>query len=194
MQKVARGEVLPIAEYEQLRPHFRARIIAEKKPRRVAVGEHISMVFENHDTVLYQIQEMLRTERITQEAGVLHEIHTYNDLIPGAGQLSFTLFVEIPDAALRERMLVELEGLERTVALEVDGQKFAAFGDFAGVLPGRTTAVHYLKFDLSSAPAALERMRNRTAKAALVVGHAKHPASTELSPATLASLAEDLAS
>lgn len=193
MHKVARGEVLPIADYEQLRPQFRARIIAEKKPRRVAVGEHISMVFENHDTVLYQIQEMLRTERITNEAGVLHEIETYNDLIPGPGQLSFTMFVEIPDAALRERMLIELEGLERTVSLEVEGTRFAAFGDFAGVLPGRTTAVHYLKFDLSAAPAAMQSLRQKSAKVALIIDHAKHPARTELSAATLASLAQDLA-
>lgn len=194
MQKVTRGEVMGIADYEQVRPHFRARIIAEKKPRRLAVGEHISVVFENHDTVLYQIQEMLRTERITSEAGIQHEIETYNDLIPGPGQLSFTMFVEIPDAALRQRMLVELEGLERSVALEVDGEKLAAFGDFAGVLPGRTTAVHYLKFDLSAAPGALERMRNKSAKAALVIAHPKHPARTELSAVTLEKLAEDLAS
>jgi hypothetical protein len=154
------------------------------------VGEHISVVFENRDTVLYQIQEMLRTERITSEAGILHELTTYNDLIPGAGQLSMTLFVEIPDRELRERMLVELEGLERTVTLEVGDERFAAKGDFAGVLPGRTTAVHYFKFELSSA--AQEQLRRRAKSVAVVISHPKHPARTELGAAGVAQLAADL--
>lgn len=192
MRKVSRDEILPISEYETIRPHFRERIIAEKKPRRLAVGEHISVVFENRDTVLYQIQEMLRTERITSEPAILHEIATYNDLIPAPGQLSVTLFVEIPDRELRERMLVELAGLEHRVALTVDDERFPARGDFAGVLPGRTTAVHYLKFDLSAQAA--EKLREKNARAALVIDHPKHLARTELGPATLAKLAEDLSS
>jgi hypothetical protein len=190
MHPVTRGEILPIAEYEIIRPRFRQRIIEEKKIRRVALGEHLSAVFENRDTVLYQIQEMLRTERITSEPAIEHEISTYNDLIPGAGQLSLTLFVEIPDRELRERTLVELAGLEDTVALEVDSERFAATGDFAGVLPGRTTAVHYFKFTLSAK--AQEAIRRGQA-AALVVSHPRHPARAELPPATLASLAADLA-
>ena len=108
MQPITRGEILSIAEYELIRPHFRSRIIADKKLRRLAVGDHISVVFENRDTVLYQIQEMVRTERITSEPAIAHELATYNDLIPASGQLSITLFVEIPDAALREKMLIEL--------------------------------------------------------------------------------------
>jgi len=93
MRPIQRDEVLPIGEYETLRERFRSRIIEEKRPRRVRVGEHISVVFENRDSVLYQIQEMVRTERITSEHAILHEIETYNDLIPGEGQLSLTLFV-----------------------------------------------------------------------------------------------------
>lgn len=190
MQRIKRDEILPIGEYETIRAQFRDRIIAMKKPRRISVGEHISVIFENRDTVLYQIQEMLRTERITREPAIEHEIATYNDLVPGSGQLSITLFVEIPDAALRERMLVELAGLENTVALEIDGTALPAHGDFAGVLPGRTTAVHYFKFDLPAAQQ--DSLRRGTAKAALVVTHAKHPARTELPRDTVAALAEDL--
>jgi hypothetical protein len=190
MKKVDRGEILPIAEYEVIRPHFRSRVIAEKQLRRIAVGEHISVVFENHDTVLFQIQEMLRAERITSESGIAHEIETYNDLIPAAGQLSITLFVEIPDRELRERMLVEFEGLERSVVLCVDDEEFPAVGDFAGVLPGRTTAVHYLKFALSQT--AQDKLRSGGVSVALVIRHPKHPARTELSRATVQTLAEDL--
>ncbi len=192
MRPIERGELLPLSEYETIRARFRDRIIADKKPRRLSVGEHISVVFENRDTVLYQIQEMLRTERITSEPAILHELETYNDLIPKDGELSMTLFVEIPDRELRERMLVELEGLERSVALEVDGESFPARGDFAGVLPGRTTAVHYFKFTLSQAAA--DKLRSRAAKVAVVISHPQHPARTELGPASLASLAQDLGS
>lgn len=190
MRTIARGEILPIAEYETIRPHFRARIIEEKRARRLQLGEHLSAVFENRDTVLYQIQEMLRTERITAEPAILHEIETYNDLVPAAGQLSLTLFVEIPDRDTRERMLVELAGLEDTISLEVDGERFPAQGDFAGVLPGRTTAVHYFKFTLSAA--AQEAIRQRRARAAVIVGHPGHPVRGELGPQMLASLAADL--
>lgn len=190
MLPIKRSEILPLGEYETIRPHFRDRIIAMKKPRRISVGEHISVIFENRDTVLYQIQEMLRTERITREPAIEHEIATYNDLVPAKGQLSITLFVEIPDAALRERMLVELAGLENTVALEVDGTALPARGDFAGVLPGRTTAVHYFKFDVPVEKQ--DSLRRGTAQAALTVSHAKHPARTELPRDTIAALAEDL--
>src|SRR5271168_3775318 len=105
MKPVQRNEILPIGEYELVRPHFRARVIEEKKARRLQVGEHLSAVFENHDSVLLQIQEMLRTERITAEAAIAHEIETYNELVPARGQVSLTLFVEIPDKETRDRML-----------------------------------------------------------------------------------------
>src|SRR5262249_23624595 len=96
MKRVERGEVLGLAEYEQIRDAFRARVIGEKRTRRVQVCPEVSAVFENHDTVLFQIQEMLRAERITKEAGISHEIDTYNELIPAQNELSATMFVEIP--------------------------------------------------------------------------------------------------
>jgi hypothetical protein len=191
MQPIQRNEILPIGEYETLRPRFRARVIDEKKARRVTIGDHLSAVFENRDSVLLQIQEMLRTERITAEPAITHEIETYNDLIPGEGQLSLTLFVEIPDKATRDRMLVELAGLEDTIEVEIDGRRFAARGPRPdGFVPGRTTAIHYLKATLDAdARAALASGK---AKAAIVVGHPRLAARAELGRATLAKLAEDL--
>lgn len=118
MRTIERSEILPIGDYEQVRAHFRARVIAEKRPRRVKLGDHLSAVFENRDTVLLQIQEMLRTERISSEPAVKHELETYNELIPRENELSVTLFVEIPDRELRDRMLIELAGLERYVGIE----------------------------------------------------------------------------
>lgn len=191
MTPITRSEILPLGDYEQVRPHFRARVIAIKKPRRVALGQRMSAVFENRDSVLLQIQEMLRTERITAEEGILHEIETYNDLLPGPGQLSVTVFVEIADKAERDRTLEELKGLERSISLEVDGQRHAAQGDPREVLEGRTTAVHYMKIDLG--PAAAAAIAAGTASAALIVDHPAYQARAELSRDTIRSLAGDLA-
>jgi hypothetical protein len=191
VKPIQRDEVLSIGEYERVRPHFRARVIEEKKRRRVMVGDHLSAVFENRDSVLLQIQEMLRTERITAEPAILHEIETYNDLVPGARQVSLTVFVEIPDKPTRDRMLVELAGLEDTIGVEVDGEVFPATGKLPdGFVEGRTTAVHYLKATLD--PAAVASITGGKGKVALVVNHPKLAARTDLPPATLSSIADDL--
>ncbi|MGK3996036.1 DUF3501 family protein [Sorangium sp. So ce1024] len=190
MRPIDRNEVLGIGEYEAIRERFRSRIIEEKRPRRVRIGDHLTAVFENRDSVLFQIQEMLRTERITSESGILHEIETYNDLIPGPGQLSLTLFVEIPDRALRDRMLIDLVGLEDTVSLEVDGVAARAAGKRDGSMEDRTTAVHYLKVDLpAEAQAAIKA---RKAAASIVVAHPRYTVKAPLGRATLDKLAEDL--
>ncbi len=191
MKPIQRNEVLPIGEYEGIRPHFRARVVAEKKVRRAELGEHLSAIFENRDSVLLQIQEMLRTERITAEAAIAHEIETYNDLVPGPGQLSLTVFVEIPDKATRDRMLVELAGLEDRIGVEVDGKVFPATGKRPdGWVEGRTTAVHYLKATLEAG--SIAAITAGKARVALVVDHGKLSARAELGKAALASLAEDL--
>jgi hypothetical protein len=193
MKKVERNELLGLAEYEQIRPQFLARIISEKKTRRLLVCDEISAVFENHDTALFQVQEMLRTERITKEAAILHEIETYNDLVPGEAELSVTMFVEIADAATRERRLVELAGLEGKIALEVLGKKIAGRNESRGVLPDRTTAVHYLKFPLGKELAA--RLAERGNSAGAMFFLLEHPRLTvrkEVPAATVSSLIEDL--
>ena len=192
MVLVQRSEILPIGDYEMIRPHFRARVIEEKRARRVKLGEHLSVVFENHDSVLLQIQEMLRTERITREDAVLHEIETYNDLVPGPGQVSVTVFVEIADKEIRDRALVDLAGLEETIGIEVDGEVYPFSGPRpAGYQAGRTTAVHYFK--ATPSPAAVARLQTRAARAALVANHPGYTARAELGAAALAGLAVDLA-
>jgi Protein of unknown function (DUF3501) len=193
MKPVHESEILPLGEYEAVRPHFRARVVAEKKARRVEVGEHVSAVFENHDSVLLQVQEMLRTERITAAAAVRHELDTYNDLVPGPHELSLTVFVEIPDKATRDRMLVELAGLEGAIGVEVDGQVFPATGKLPdGFVEGRTTAVHYLRATL--APEAEAAVVSGKARMAVVIDHPRLQARGELGARAVASLAEDLRS
>jgi uncharacterized protein DUF3501 len=191
MRRVQRNEIMDLGAYEQIRDRFRARIIAEKKNRRFDVGDEMSVVFENHDTVLFQVQEMLRTERITSPPGIAHEIETYNDLIADADELSATLFVEIPDRDTRDRRLMELVGMERAVALEVGGAIIPATFDERSVLPDRTLAVHYLKFPLGVGSAA--RWEAARGEVAFVINHPKLSVRVLLPPAVFTALAEDLA-
>lgn len=190
MQKIERSEILPIGEYETIRERFRARVIQEKKARRVRLCDILSLTFENRDTVLMQIQEMTRTERITSEDGIRHEIDTYNELVPGDGELSITLYVEIPEKTERLSKLVDLCGLEDHVALEIDGERSPAVGKRLGDAMGRTTAVHYLKFLLSDR--AREGLLSEKAKVLMTVNHPALTASVELGPETRRSLAGDL--
>lgn len=200
MKVIQRGEVLGLADYEAIRDRFRARVIQEKKARRVALGPDASCLFENRDTVLMQIQEMLRTERITRDAAIQHEIDTYNELIPKEHELSATILVEIEDKDRREAFLAEATGLERSFALVVGDARCPGKHDPTREDPHRTTAVHYVKFDL--APAAEQALRDVLDKkrrpddlaVELVADHPRYTQRTRLPASLVASLAEDLGS
>lgn len=192
MKPVARPELLDLGAYEQIRAHFRARVVAAKRLRRVSLGPNMTLLFENHDSVLFQIQEMLRTERITSERAILHELETYNELIPNEGELSATVFIEYPDRDERERMLVALAGVENKFYFVAAGERSNVVPDARGTDPGRTMAVQYVKFPLS--PTARAAVRDGRGPVLVGVNHPAYTAETELSPATLASLGEDLAS
>ncbi len=192
MKPVERNELLGLADYETIRDRFRARVIEEKRLRRIALGPHVTCVFENHDTVLMQVQEMLRTERITREAAIQHELATYNELVPGPDELSATVMIAIADTDERDRFLVEARGFERAVALVVDGERQPAKWDPARELPERTSAVHYLRFPLTAKAAAHLRAEKHAAKVAIVVEHAAYHASVPVPPPMAQSLAEDL--
>jgi len=190
MKPIERGEVLGLAEYEAVRPHFRARVIDEKKKRRVALGPCATALFENRDTVLLQIQEMLRTERITRDSAVQHEIDTYNAFIPGPSELSCTVMIEIDDAAERERFLVAARGIEDSFAIASGGEAAAGRTTPDRVLEDRASAVLYLKFSLGAR--AVEAIRRGEA-VELSVDHAAYRASATLPAALVRELAEDLA-
>lgn len=190
MKPVVRDELLDLGAYEQVREQFRRRIIELKRARRTPLGSNMTVLFENHDTVLFQIQEMLRTERITREPAILHELQTYNQLVPSDAELSATVFVEYPDREERERMLTALAGVETCFFFRVDGQRFGGQGENRGERSDRATAVHYLKFPISEA--AMARIRSSEARISIGVEHPAYRAETELSPAACASLREDL--
>jgi hypothetical protein len=190
MTLVVRGDILDLAAYEQIREPFRRRIMALKAARRIALGSNMTVLFENHDTALFQIQEMLRTERITAEKALLHELETYNELVPGPRKFSATVFIEYPERELRERMLVALAGVETAFYVRVAGERQPVTPDLRGTDPTRTMAVQYVKFPLSDA--AYEALRAGNGELSLGVEHDAYRAEVVLGPATLESLREDL--
>jgi hypothetical protein len=189
MKPVERSELLGLGAYEQIREQFRRRIIELKRVRRFALGSNMSALFENHDTVLFQIQEMLRTERISTEAAISHELHTYNSLIASGNELSVTLFIEYPDKDERERMLRALASVETCFFVTVNGQSFGGGGPKRGDRTDRTTAVHYLKFPISDEAA--RAIQGGAARVTIGVDHPAYRAETELGAAALTSLRED---
>jgi len=149
----------------------------------------MTVLFENHDTALYQIQEMLRTERITAEKAVLHELETYNELVPGGRELSATVFIEYPERELRERMLVALVGVESAFYVRIAGERLPVTPDLRGVDPGRTMAVQYVKFVLSEG--AEMALRESNVELSLGVEHDAYRAEVVLNPLTVQSLRDD---
>lgn len=190
MKPIERAELMDLGAYEQIREHFRARVVAMKKPRYVALGPNVTVLFENRDTVLFQIQEMLRTERITNEKAIAHELETYNELVPGRSELSATVFIEYPEREERERMLVALAGIEDDFYVAFGAERLPVVPDHRGTDPTRTMAVQYVKFPLSAAARAA--LAEKRGPVAIGVDHPRYRAEAPLSQATLASLADDL--
>ena len=144
---VERSDIVDFATYEDCRAITRPLAVAAKKPRRVHLHENLTVLFENSDTLRYQIQEIMRVERIVRESDIVHEIDTYNALLGSPGDLGCVLLIEIPDADERSRLLTEWRGLQaRLYVLFEDGTKVFASYDPAQVGDDRISAVHYLQF------------------------------------------------
>ena len=152
MEPVKMSEVVNIAEYEKIRPDFRKKVIAEKERRRVMVGPNFTFLFENHLTVLYQVQEMMRVERIVEDKAIAHEVSTYNELLPPPGGLGATLLVEFPEAETRVQRLRELLGIEHHVWLKVgDLPPLKGSFDTRQMGDDKISSVQYLTFSLEQA-------------------------------------------
>ena len=148
MKAIVSAEVIPHEEYERQREVFRAKIIALKQRRRLSIGPYITMVFENRETVQFQIQEMIRVERIFDPVKVQDELDVYNALLPAPGELSATLLIEITEDAMIKERLDQFMGLDHgdKVAIVADGEE--VFGEFEGGRSHETkiSAVHFVKF------------------------------------------------
>jgi hypothetical protein len=148
VRPVGRDEIVDYATYEDRREALRRDVLAAKAARRLHVGREFTLLFENRLTVRYQIQEMVRVERIVREADIQHEIDTYNELLGGAGELGCTLFIEIDDAEERAVKLSAWHGLpERFYLTLSDGRRVHARMDQRQEDDRRISSVHYLKFD-----------------------------------------------
>ncbi len=148
MQALTSADLIPYEEYERQREAFRANIIALKQRRRISIGPWITLVFENRRTLQFQIQEMIRAERIFDPAKVQDELDVYNAILPASGELSATLLIEIPDEATIKDRLDQFMGLDHgeKVAIVANGEE--AFGEFEGGHSHETkiSAVHFVRF------------------------------------------------
>jgi hypothetical protein len=192
-RKLTLDDIADLRAYERERQDFRAHIIELKKRRRVGVGLFLTLLFENRDTIRFQIQEMARAEKILSDEGILTELDIYNPLIPEPGTLSATLFLELTsDEQLRE-WLPKLVGIERSVLLRFGGHEVRCVVDEdheAQLTREDTTAsVHYIRFEL--APDEVADWGKGPVE--LVVDHPEYLEVTTLSDATVAELARDLA-
>ena len=148
MKPVERNEIVDYVTYEGTRNLFRGEVMKAKAARRVHVGEYLTILFENHLTVRYQIQEMMRAERIVREADILHEIETYNELLGKNGELGCTLLIEIDDPKVRDQKLREWRDLpENLYVLMEDGTRISATFDERQRAETRLSSVQYVKFD-----------------------------------------------
>jgi hypothetical protein len=154
MDKLTHDDLLSLEAYAKQRGEFRAQVMAHKKRRTVHVGEHLTLIFEDRLSVQYQVQEMLRIERIFEHAGIRDELDAYNPLIPDGSNLKATLLVEYADVEQRKRELMRLRGLERAIALTVAGHApvtAIADEDMERSNEEKTSAVHFLRFELDAA-------------------------------------------
>ena len=154
MPKLTRQDLYSLEQYAEVRADFRRRVIAHKKNRRLALDEHITLYFEDALTVQYQIQEMLRIERIFEAAGIQEELDVYGALIPDGSNWKATFMIEYADEAERKQALARLIGIEETVWIQVEGfdPVFAiANEDLDRSAPDKTASVHFLRFELTPA-------------------------------------------
>ena len=154
MHKLTRADLLSLEAYAQQRGEFRTRVMAHKKQRTVHLGEHLTLIFEDRLSIQYQVQEMLRIERIFEAGGIQDELDAYNPLVPDGSNLKATMLIEYADVEQRKRELVRLRHIEHAIALGVHGHAAVdaiADEDMERSNDEKTAAVHFLRFELSPA-------------------------------------------
>jgi uncharacterized protein DUF3501 len=193
MPQISPDSLMTLEAYAKARNGFRAQVIAHKKHRTVALGDHVTLIFEDELTIRYQIQEMLRIERIFEEAGVRDELDTYDPLIPDGSNWKATMLIEYPDVEERHRMLVALKGIEDRVWVQVAGcDRIYAIADedLERENEEKTSSVHFLRFELTP-----RMMSVLVGGAALAIGvdHPDYTAAIDrVSSAVRTSLMQDL--
>jgi hypothetical protein len=152
MEKLTREDLYSLEKYAEIRPEFRSRVIDHKKNRNVPIGPHATLYFEDRQTIQYQIQEMLRIERIFEADGIQEELDVYTPLIPDGTNCKATFMIEFEDSAERKAALAKMIGIERSVQIKVDGFDPVtpiANEDLERETEEKTSSVHFLRFEFS---------------------------------------------
>ncbi|MEI6760676.1 MAG: DUF3501 family protein [Betaproteobacteria bacterium] len=190
--RITPDSLMSLEAYTKYRKANKPAIIAHRKLRSVTLGEHINLQFESETTIRYQIQEMLRIEKVFEEEGILQEIEAYAPLVPDGSNWKATMLIEYPDVNERKRELARLIGVEDRLFVEVEGQPRVyaiADEDLDRENDEKTSAVHFVRFELTPAMCAAVKAG---ASVKLGCDHTNYPAHVSLAPETLASLAGDL--
>jgi hypothetical protein len=193
MPRITRDSLLPLETYARERAEFRARVMSHKRNRTLRLGEHLTLLFEDELTIRYQVQEMLRAERIFEDDGIQDELDAYNPLVPDGSNWKATMLLEYPDVEERARMLAKLIGVEDRVWAQVEGRPRAyaiADEDLERENAEKTSSVHFLRFELDSA--AVQALK-QGARLAIGVDHPHYRAAIDdLDPTVRQSLLADL--
>lgn len=191
--KITADSLLSLEQYHKSRQQIRERVIALRRRRTVQLGEHLSLIFENEELMRYQIQEMLRVERLFESDAIQDELDTYNPLVPDGSNFKVTMMIEYSVESERRAALARMRGIEDQIFIEVEGQKRVyaiADEDLERSTEDKTSAVHFLRFELS--PAMCKALKSG---AQMKVGcdHKEYPMHLDtLAPETLAELVSDL--
>ena len=193
MPRIDRASLMTLEAYARERPQFRAKVMAHKKNRRVQLGDDVTLIFEDELTNRYQVQEMLHAERIFEEQGIQEELDAYNPLVPDGRNFKATMMIEYPDPDERGKRLADLIGIEDKVWLQVAGHGRVwaiADEDLDRENDEKTSAVHFLRFELDEAMAqALKKGAGLT----IGVDHPRYSATLKAPSAVRDSLVKDLA-
>jgi len=192
MEPVKMDEIVDIAEYERIRKDFRGKVMVEKDRRRVCVGPVLTFLFENRLTVLYQVQEMMRAERMVSMEAIRHEINTYNELLPESGGLGASLLIEYTDPSERAEGLRKLLGLHQHIWLHV-GELPPVRGafDMRQIGDEKLSSVQYLRFALTPEHHEVWAAAGNRGKIRIVVDHPAYPHEAVLTAKQAAALQED---
>jgi len=193
MSKITRESLMTLEAYHKARPEMRKQAIEERRMRSVRLGEHLNLLFESELLMRYQIQEMLRVEKIFDEEGIQDELGAYNPLVPDGSNFKATMMLEYPNEADRRIALAKLLGVEHKMFIQVEGQPRVyaiANEDLERTTADKTSSVHFMRFELTP-----EMKKSLKAGAQMMVGcdHKEYPMHVETLPDdTLASLVKDL--
>ena len=191
MKKISKADILRLDHWARVRAVLRPVFIHEKERRRLAVGSHLTFLFENTATVWYQIEEMIRSEGMTDDGAIQHEIDTYNELIPAPGAISATLLIEFPEARERDAALRRLVGLEKHLWLKLGEAKVPLKFDDRQMSSERVSAVQFVQFEVGIDSEAFLKLA-LTNQIAIQADHANLGAEAKIAGDFARSLAEDL--